>query len=324
MSVSLIIAAGGKSARFFNKASNEELKLSSPKSKLFFSLGDESILSKTIEAFNGLEEISEIMVMVPKDLVKHVKEEFRICQSKKVAIYSGGSSRSETVYLGLKKCRRKSTWIMVHDGARPFVTAKAIAGVIGSVKGCDGVILAAKVVPTIKQSEDGLVIERTLDRNSLFEAQTPQLMKRQHLMAAYRSRKKGFSATDESLLLESSGRKVKIFTHDEWNPKLTSWKDWQIAEALLRRTAVYEKRTGMGKDIHRLVPGRKFYLGGIIIPFYRGPEGHSDGDVLLHALVDACLGALALGDTRTLTHDARRAALWAGERMQPQLVHDAM
>jgi len=145
----------------------------------------------------------------------------------------------------------------------------------------------------------------TVDRRSLFEAETPQLIRRALLLKAYRENRKSFLATDEASLVESLGGRVAVVPHSSWNVKVTTPEDLRLAEAylLLSRAGAGFKpapaipvTVGFGRDTHRLLEGRPFYLGGVRIPFEKGPLGHSDGDALLHAIADALLGATGLGD----------------------------
>jgi 2-C-methyl-D-erythritol 2,4-cyclodiphosphate synthase len=159
------------------------------------------------------------------------------------------------------------------------------------------VILARKVVPTIKKvlTEDGRILE-TVDRGTLYEAETPQLVRRETILKAYQQNPKAFEATDEAGLLEAIGARVRVVSHGDWNPKLTTLTDLMLAKAMTEKKHSQEVRVGIGFDTHRLVKGRKLYLGGIVIPSPKGALGHSDGDALLHALADAILGAIGAGD----------------------------
>ena len=226
-----------------------------------------------------------------------VKKWVRQIKGSKVRWVLGGKTRAESVLNALKKTSPRSDWIMVHDGARPLVTSSAIKQILKAGEGWDGVILARKVVPTIKKvfTEDGHILE-TVDRNSLYEAETPQMVRRQVLLKAYEQNPKALDATDEAGLLEAIGARVRVVPHGDWNPKLTTLTDLMLAKAMIEKNISQEVRVGIGFDTHRLVKGRKFYLGGIVIPSPKGALGHSDGDALLHAIADAVLGAIGAGD----------------------------
>ena len=250
---------------------------------------------RTLEAFQNTPQISEAVIAVPAGTQSQVKRWVGENGWKKpLKVIPGGKTRAESVWKALQKSDPKSSWVVVHDGARPFVSSESMKKVFLEMKSCDAVVLGKKVVPTIKEIDKSGRVSRTVDRNYLCEAETPQVIKRDLLVRAYREVPKAMEATDEAALLEASGVPVHLVTHDEWNPKITTAKDFELAEAFLNQHA--EVRTGFGRDTHRLVPKRIFWLGGIRIPFNKGPLGHSDGDVLLHAVIDAILGAAGKGD----------------------------
>jgi len=297
MRVSLIIPAAGLGSRFQQSLIRSDKKISSHHSKLFYQLNGEPVLLRTLRAFGEIPEICETIVSISPEMRSEVKGWKRLAQGSKVRWILGGKTRAESVWNALKKTSPRSDWVMVHDGARPLVTPQAIQQVLKASKGWDGVILARKVVPTIKRvlTADGHIRE-TVDRNALYEAETPQLARREVLLKAYKQNPKAFEATDEAGLLEAIGARVRVMPHGDWNPKLTIMTDLMLAKAMTEKNFAPETRVGIGFDTHRLVKGRKFYLGGIVIPSPKGALGHSDGDVLLHALTDAILGAIGAGD----------------------------
>jgi 2-C-methyl-D-erythritol 4-phosphate cytidylyltransferase/2-C-methyl-D-erythritol 2,4-cyclodiphosphate synthase len=159
--------------------------------------------------------------------------------------------------------------------------------------GADAVVPVLPVTDTLKFKSGQDV--RTLDRTNLFRSQTPQGFEVSRLGATLaEAARGGFHATDEATLIERDGGKVVLIEGDERNLKLTVPADRAILEALM--SASQFSRSGIGYDVHRLVPDRDLVLGGVRIPHDRGLEGHSDADVVLHALCDALLGACALGD----------------------------
>lgn len=295
MKVSLIIAAGGRGGRFL-KETQERGKFRT--NKLFVSLDGKPVLRHTLDAFEGISQIKEIILAIPPGTKNWVKTHV-LKEDPKVSIrmVQGGATRAESVWRALQKTSAKNSWVLIHDGARPFPPKKAILELFRKCNGAEGAILARPVVPTLKRaaSRRGYILE-TIDRSNLFEAETPQLVHRSFLLKAYQENPKAFSATDESSLVESVGGKVRIVVHSEWNVKITTPTDFHLAEAYLAKRAASNLAMGFGRDIHRLVAGRKLYLGGIQIPFEKGSLGHSDGDALLHAVADALLGAAGLGD----------------------------
>ncbi|MBI3313507.1 MAG: 2-C-methyl-D-erythritol 4-phosphate cytidylyltransferase [Candidatus Omnitrophica bacterium] len=291
MRTTLIIAAGGSGERF-----RKGLKLSKFPSKLFYPVAGVPLLQRTIQAFRKVKDIREIILSVPRGTEAAVKKILKKENGISSRVVPGGETRAESVWKALQKSKPVNSWVMVHDGARPLVSAAAIERVLASGKNADAAILAKKVVPTIKEMTGEGLVERTVDRSRLAEAETPQLVRRDLLMRAYRENPNALQATDEAALIESIGGRVRLVTHESWNPKVTTVQDFELLEAYLAQHQKREIRTGFGRDTHRLVKGRKFYLGGVRIPFDKGPLGHSDGDALLHAICDAVLGVIGEGD----------------------------
>jgi 2-C-methyl-D-erythritol 4-phosphate cytidylyltransferase/2-C-methyl-D-erythritol 2,4-cyclodiphosphate synthase len=310
MRVSLIIAAGGLGKRFFGSMTparrkhfaDEFFRCSgkvAPRTKICLRLNDQPLVFHTIHAFCSLEEIKEIVFAVPLGSEEYFKQAVAGMGRVRIGVVRGGRTRAESVWNALKKTSASSQWVMVHDGARPLVEKQWVEKLLGTVRSekIGGAILARKVVPTIKKAGTGGWIESTVDRSALYEAETPQLVRRKLLMNAYRRDKRlAFQATDEASLLESLGASVKVVCHEGWNPKITSFEDYRLVSMYTKKNGVRITRTGFGKDIHRLVEGRAFWLGGLVIPYEKGPLGHSDGDALLHAITDAVLGVTGRGD----------------------------
>ena len=299
MRVSLIITAAGASTRFANTIP-KVARQSAVSSKLFFEIAGTPVLERTLRAFSNLAEIQETLVTVPPEF----KNQAFVWGKKRgftnVKWIAGGKTRAESVSNALKKTSPRNQWVMVHDGARPFVLAGTIRKMFSRLRKNDGLLLARQVIPTLKKiSVNGRQVEGTVDRSRLAEAETPQIVNRKILIDAYSKVPNALSYTDESSLVEAAGGKMGIFLHTDWNPKLTHYADFELAEARLsfaKPNSEAEFRVGNGYDIHRLVAGRKLWVGGIKIPFEKGSLGHSDGDALLHSITDAILGAMGLGD----------------------------
>ena len=293
--VSLIIAAGGRGTRFHKgRKSKDGL------GKIFQPLAGKPLLAHALDSFRGFPQIREIVMAVPRETESWIKKNILAKRRDgSVRLVQGGETRAASVLNALKKTSSQSEWIAVHDGARPFPPKEALAELFQKTHEADAVILARPVVATLKRVRpgNGEVVE-TVDRSSLYEAETPQLVRRSCLLKAYENQN-ALAATDESSLIESVGGRVKVLSHSGWNVKVTTPEDLQLAEMYYRRGDAAKKdavKIGFGKDTHRLVKGRKFYLGGVRIPYKLGALGHSDGDALLHAVTDALLGASALGD----------------------------
>ena len=292
MRVSLIVAAGGTGSRFAKKVKRTA---STPRTKLFFELAGKPVLVRTLQAFQPVREIREVIVTAPKASLAEVRGMLRQAGLSKVRVTAGGSTRAASVLNGLRAARHP--WVLVHDGARPLVSPKAVSRLIKEGAKADGALLASPVAATVKAVKAGSrIIDRTLDRRLLYTAETPQMARRAVLLKAYR-RVDALNATDEASLLEAEGLRVRVVTHDGWNPKITTVEDLRLVNAFLASTGTgLVPRTGFGRDTHRLVKGRPFWLGGLRIPHDLGPQGHSDGDALLHAIVDALLGVMGKGD----------------------------
>ena len=196
----------------------------------------------------------------------------------------------------------KRQLVAVHDAARPFVSQSVIADTIAAAARCGAAAPAVPVKDTIKQAKggngktvpEGCMVENTPDRSTLYAVQTPQCFDRAAYLAALEEldEEKARLVTDDCSLFELTGRTVQLTQGDYANLKITTREDLPRTEQK-EGTAM---RIGHGYDVHRLVEGRKLIMGGVTIPYEKGLLGHSDADVLLHAVSDALLGAAALGD----------------------------
>lgn len=295
--ISLIIPAAGLGTRFHQSSGAAFSKSRRRDSKLFYDLAGEPVLARTLAAFAEIPEIREVVLAVSPGMRSEIKRVLGRVAFPKIRYVTGAETRAGSVLSALRRTSPSSEWVMVHDGARPLVTTAAIRQLIRGSVGWDGVILARKVIPTIKRvlRSDGR-IESTVDRSTLYEAETPQMVRRSVLIKAYKMNPCALQATDEAGLLESIGARVRVISHDGWNPKITTVTDLFLAESMIQNSNPTCTRTGIGFDTHRLVPGRKLWLGGIAIPSPKGSLGHSDGDALLHAIADAMLGVIGRGD----------------------------
>ncbi|MBF0531363.1 MAG: 2-C-methyl-D-erythritol 2,4-cyclodiphosphate synthase, partial [Deltaproteobacteria bacterium] len=200
--------------------------------------------------------------------------------------------------------------VVIHDGVRPLVRATTIEATVDKARESGAAIAAVPMRDTLKQVEDG-VIQKTLDRNLVWQAQTPQAFDRRWLAEALAAAKRdGFLGTDESGLLERLGYPVHVVHGAANNFKITMPEDLLMAETMTADSRESSMRIGMGFDVHPLVHGRKMMLGGVDVPFDRGLAGHSDADVLIHAFCDALLGAAGLGDIGV--HFPDSDSHWAG------------
>ena len=210
-------------------------------------------------------------------------------------IVHGGADRQASALNGLKALPPDADIALIHDGARPFVTEEIIRRVIESVEQYGSGVAAVPARDTIKRADrDGIVLE-TLDRSELWQMQTPQGFFVKDLLAAHAAAQARY--TDDAALMEAAGQPVRLVPGSPDNIKLTSPEDLRMVNGMMT------PRIGTGFDAHRLVEGRELWLGGVKIPYEKGLLGHSDADVALHALMDALLGAAAMGDIGKLFPD---------------------
>lgn len=287
MKASALIAAAGSGERL-NKGIN----------KAFVPVAGKPILAHTLSVFEACDAISEIIIVTgERDIEAAGDLVGRFGFAKVSAIVAGGAQRQDSVRNGLAKVT--GDIVAIHDAARPMVTTAIIESSIDKACEMGACIAAVPVIDTIKSASDGIV-SGTIDRSSLFAVQTPQTFRTDLLRRAYeRAYAEGYYATDDAALVERMGEKVEIVPGSYENIKITTPADLDIANTRLtagQATVNSEIRTGMGYDVHRLVEGRKLFLGGVEIEFEKGLLGHSDADVMLHAIADALLGAASLGD----------------------------
>ncbi|MCI5142141.1 MAG: 2-C-methyl-D-erythritol 4-phosphate cytidylyltransferase [Candidatus Electrothrix sp. ATG1] len=270
--------------------------------KQFIHLVGEPILVRTLRVFLAHPDIQLILLVLPPEHLQSGKEHVLPFltpeQQEKILYTAGGETRQHSVRNGMEALPASVERIFVHDGARPLVNAEIINRCLTGIEEHGAVIAAVPVKDTLKEVEHEEIIG-TVDRSQLWQAQTPQAMDRHLLERAYEyADATEFVGTDEASLLEHAGVAVNVVMGNEENIKITRPEDLKIAAALLRDDQEGESamRIGHGFDAHRLVEGRKLILGGVEIPYELGLAGHSDADVLVHALMDALLGALGAGD----------------------------
>jgi 2-C-methyl-D-erythritol 4-phosphate cytidylyltransferase/2-C-methyl-D-erythritol 2,4-cyclodiphosphate synthase len=281
MHVAAIIAAGGSGSR-----------LGATVPKQFLQLGESTILERSIAAFTQHDRIGEVILALPPGTPIG-----RQPQSASLRVVPGGARRQDSVANAFDAVSPDAEVVLVHDAARPFVSADVISRTIDAAAAYGAAIAAVPVTDTVKQvtMEAGRrVIAGTIPRESIYLAQTPQGFRREVLAKAVALGRGDAIATDEAALAELAGHPVHIVEGDMDNVKITTASDLERARQRLARVST--GRAGAGYDLHRLVDGRPLIIGGVTIPFERGPLGHSDADVACHAATDALLGAACLGD----------------------------
>ena len=283
MFVSAIIAAAGTGRR---------VGAGTPKQLL--DLGGGSMLHHSLVAFLAHPRVSEIVLVKPAGPLSfffpggHLSDRMAM-----VRAVDGGERRQDSVARGFEAVDPRADVVLIHDAARPFVSAALIDRTIDAAAAHGAAIAALQSRDTVKQVQDGVVVG-TIPRESVYLAQTPQGFRRDVLAAAVQLGRAGTEATDEAALAERAGYQVHVVDGDPGNVKITTHEDLDAArERMGQRAAV---RIGTGYDLHVLVEGRPLIVAGVTLPFDKGPLGHSDGDVACHAATDALLGAAALGD----------------------------
>jgi 2-C-methyl-D-erythritol 4-phosphate cytidylyltransferase/2-C-methyl-D-erythritol 2,4-cyclodiphosphate synthase len=288
MHVTAIIAAAGAGRR-----------LGAAKPKQLLDIGGGTMLQHSVRAFYDHPRVSEIVVVLPQEQPPFV---FRAGDGPSprltpIRVVKGGERRQDSVANGFDAVDATSDVVLIHDAARPFVSADLIDRTIDAAAAHGAAIAALPSRDTVKRVDAGGTIVDTIPRETIYLAQTPQGFRRDVLAQAVAIGRGGVEATDEALLAERAGYRVHVVDGDPGNIKITTDADLAAARA---RTAggkpARTGRAGTGYDLHRLVEGRPLVIGGVRIPFEKGPLGHSDGDVACHAATDAILGATALGD----------------------------
>jgi 2-C-methyl-D-erythritol 4-phosphate cytidylyltransferase/2-C-methyl-D-erythritol 2,4-cyclodiphosphate synthase len=281
MSVGAIIVAAGRGDR---------MGAAAPKQLL--DLGGRSMLQRSVAVFDAHAAIAQLVVVLPGDVVA-TGAELVGPTSRACAFVAGGARRQDSVASGVAALSPDIDVVLVHDAARPFADAALIDRVIAGTVRVGAAVPAVAVRDTVKRADPdtGLVAE-TVAREALWLAQTPQGFRRDVLDAAMALGATGVVGTDEAMLAERAGHAVALVQGDDQNVKITTPHDLAAARARYQTPS----RVGTGYDLHRLVAGRPLVLAGVVVPFDRGPDGHSDGDVVCHALIDAMCGAAGSGD----------------------------
>lgn len=220
-------------------------------------------------------------------------------------VVAGGETRRDSVRNALSALPQECDAVLVHDAARPFVSARLTARVIAALEeGNSAVVPGVPLVDTIKEVDAENLVAATHDRNILRAVQTPQGFSRAELHAAHeKTVSQSLDVTDDAMLMERTGVPVRIVDGDRANVKITTPEDLSLIKRTAPAVPPFLPRTGLGYDVHAYGGTRPLVLGGVPIPSGITVSAHSDGDVLLHALVDAVLGCCGRGDIGTLFPD---------------------
>ena len=283
MSLCLILLAAGDSKRFSSKIP-----------KPFIKIGGKTLLELSLIKFSKIKQIKKTILVINKKHKKFLKN-IKLTSFTKVA---GGNSRQESTYKALKYIKKKGikcSKVLIHDSARPNISIELIKKIINASKK-NTVIPKIPIHDALKKFV-GKETLLNLSRENFFSTQTPQSFNFKEILDLH-SENKSFYKDDDLSLLQSL-KKVKFVDGEKNNFKITNQQDL----LMLKNFMNLKSRTGIGFDVHRLVPKRKLYLGGLRIKSKLGTLGHSDGDPVLHSVTDAILGACKMGDIGQMFSD---------------------
>nr|WP_319382247.1 bifunctional 2-C-methyl-D-erythritol 4-phosphate cytidylyltransferase/2-C-methyl-D-erythritol 2,4-cyclodiphosphate synthase [uncultured Roseibium sp.] len=318
-----LIVAAGRGTRLSDPDNSQP--------KQYKTIAGRPILSHTLDVFLNHPRIAQILTVIHADDTTLYDEAVAAARfetdGKALMTAIGGDTRQQSVLAGLKALEGTGCdFVLIHDAARPFLSEPVIDGILASLdKGAEGVLAAVPVVDTLKRCEEQDRKLQTIDRTGLWAAQTPQAFPfrpilEAHLNAAEDGR---HDFTDDTGLAEWAGLKVELSEGDPANFKITTRQDLARAEKQVNHIPMKQEtrtrpllselldvRTGIGYDVHAFEHGDTVVLGGVAIPHARKLKGHSDADVVLHAITDATLGAIGDGDIGS--HFPPSDPMWKG------------
>ena len=286
MSLFLIILAAGDSKR---------LKSNIPKP--FHKINNKTLLEHSINAFKDFKKIKKIVIVYNKKSKKYL-DKLKLKNTIKIV---GGKTRQASSCIALKKIKKMNCKkVLIHDAARPYPTKKLISNLLTKLKNNDAVIPLIKINDATKRSNKKNIF-KNIKRDSLGFAQTPQGFSYKKIYEKH-IENKSLPFDDDSSLFTEMNEKVVTIKGSKKNIKITDREDLDIFKSLIKRKIYY----GLGFDIHKLIKRKKLFLGGIKIPYPLGLKGHSDGDPVIHSVIDSLLGACRLGDIGKLFSDKNK------------------
>lgn len=267
--IDVVLLASGKSTRMIDD-------------KMLLPIGDDICLTRLVEVFSSFEEVSNIYLVMRDDLTEIFCTISKTYTAKSILYVKGGDSRSESVFNALKCV--SSPYVLIHDGARPFVSRELVSNIIECLRSKGSAIPVLPIVDSLRKVVDGQIVD-FVDRTEVFAAQTPQGFKTEEILRAY-NLANGKRFTDESELFKRYISPPFTIIGEEKNKKLTSIGDYLNLNC----------RVGYGFDVHSLAENQSLVLGGVTIPHNKGTVAHSDGDVVMHAIIDAIFSAIGERD----------------------------
>ncbi|PXW61846.1 2-C-methyl-D-erythritol 2,4-cyclodiphosphate synthase [Chelatococcus asaccharovorans] len=297
--------------------------------KQYRMIAGRTVLGHTLVAMAAQADIERIVVVIHPDDSLHFREVVAALPAPVVERLAppvhGGATRQLSVMAGLEwladAAQDTPRFVLVHDAARPFVSRELVGRAVAAGIAHAAAVPGVRIADTIKRVDDTGRICETPDRDVLRRVQTPQVFAFMPLLTAHRravaAGLTGF--TDDGTLAEWAGHVVHIFDGEAGNMKITSGEDIAEAERRLAPSVQLIARAGIGYDVHAFGPGDHIWIGGLRLPHDQGVVAHSDGDVALHALTDAILGALAEGDIGS--HFPPSDPQWRGAASDQFLAH---
>jgi len=276
MRFSFILLAGGNSNRFKSNIA-----------KPYHKIAGKTLIDISINKIKEFKKIKKIVLVYNKKHKKFLKK----IKLKNVALIKGGNTRNQSTYNALdylkkQKCINK---VLIHDAARPNFSTGLIKKILKNSKNNKTVIPILKLQDSLKRKQKKNKI-LSLKRNNFFLTQTPQCFNLNEIFYLHKKNKDKYTDDDFSLITNTN--KIKLISGEKRNFKITDQEDFNLLKNFYKSNL----KIGIGFDVHKLVKGRKLFLGGIRIPSTLGTLGHSDGDPVLHAIIDAMLGACKMGD----------------------------
>ncbi len=288
-----VILAAGKSKRFDKKMP-----------KQFTKYKNKELIDHSIEKSLNSKLFKKVLIVT--NSLNHFKKKKN---SKLITVIKGGKERSDSSLAALKYIKRyKPKNVFIHDAARPNFSIRLLKNIAKNLKKNKAVVPVLSSADSVKYKTQNQIYN--LNRNNLLFTQTPQAFRFKELYNL--ANKQNTEITDESTLFINHNYKIKFIRGESQNSKITFFEDLKTSKTYF----------GLGFDIHRLVKNKKLYLGGIKIPFHSGLKGHSDGDVILHAIIDAILGAIRKKDIGTYFPNTKKFKNIRSPKMIKPIIND--
>ena len=277
-----IILSGGTGKRF---------DISKPKQ--FYKLNKKTIIETSVEKFINSNLFNHIIVVSHEDFIEFTKKLFK---NKNIKVVLGGDNRQKSVFNGLSAAKSLNPkYVLIHDAVRPFFTINLLKKIMRKLEGEISVIPSINVYDSARYFKNKKY--KNISRENLKLIQTPQGYCFNSIYEAHKKIKES-THTDDSMILYEFRNKIKLIRGEKINFKITTKEDYNIGKLIVKdsNNNMNDIRVGTGFDVHKFKKGKKLKIFGITIPFDKSLDGHSDADVGFHAIVDAILGGLCLGD----------------------------